>query len=603
MFVTYQTRLPDGPASPVLGAFGHLQGRIERSLHAEAMKGRKWRGDLQVSFYQPFGVSSAFLWSCWSEAEAKRKSATEAAKVQSVDLAAKVDTKARQVKAKEIALAKAHKGRDKARAAMDRCETRFAKASPKASGALFVRYGERFAEWETHRAEMSRLRHDLHQHRRRLDVLTLRRAGLEARAGRPSICFGSRKLFNAQFDLKANGLRSHAEWLGGWHDARSGNVYLEGDASHDCGNAFVTGAVAADGSLTLTLRLPEALAHLADRTEARRGSPFHLVDLHGVRFPRKGAHASVAKAVVDGTAPVTWRFVHDAVGWRAMASIAEAMPEAAWNVSLGVLGIDLNVDHVAATWADASGNLRRTWRFPLCTYGKDSDQAADMTRKVARAIARLSATLGLPIAAERLDFAKRKASLTLDHGPRRARILSSLAYSAFGAALDRACAREGVALRRVNPAHTSTIGRIAFARRLGLSVHHAAALVIARRAMRHAEGVPETLELAFEDGDRVALPRPDGIGRRHVWSSWSRVHRSVKAALAAHARSRQRPPSARPTASAVGPAVAGSSQEGRASAGGIPVSLRPGRYGWAGDRPTSKEDGRTSSSGVVAKAT
>ena len=549
MFVTYQTRLPDGPASPVLGAFGHLQGRVERSLHAEAMKGRKWRGDLQVSFYRPFGVSSAFLWSCWSEVEAKRK----AAKVQSADLAAKVDAKARQVKAK------ARKGRDKARAAMDRCEARFTKASPKAAGTPFVRYGEAFAEWEAQRAEIARLRRDLHQHKRRLDILKLRQAELAGRAERPSICFGSRDLFRRQFALKANGLRSHADWLGAWHDARSGNVYLEGDAAHDCGNAFVTGAVEGDGSLTLVLRLPEALAHLAQRTERRLGKSFHLVDLSGVRFPRKGAHAAVAKAVVDGSTPVTWRFVRDGIGWRAMASIALAMPEAVWDASDGVLGIDFNVDHVAVTRADASGNPKQVWRFPLVTHGKSAEQAGDLVRKAARAIARLSARLGLPVAAERLDFAKRKASLTSNQGPRRARMLSSFAYSAFGAALDRACAREGGALRRVNPAYTSTIGRIAFARRLGLSVHHAAALVIARRAMRHAEGVPETLELTFEDGDCVALPRPDRIGRRHVWSAWSRVHRSVRTALAAHARSRKRPPSAKPTASAVGPAVAGSS--------------------------------------------
>ncbi|WP_414620758.1 hypothetical protein [Calothrix sp. CCY 0018] len=39
------------------------------------------------------------------------------------------------------------------------------------------------------------------------------------------ICFGSQKLFNAQYHLKENGYKSREEWLADWRKSRSGNIY------------------------------------------------------------------------------------------------------------------------------------------------------------------------------------------------------------------------------------------------------------------------------------------------------------------------------------------------------------------------------------------
>ena len=55
----------------------------------------------------------------------------------------------------------------------------------------------------------------VHLKKRRLAGLECRLKQREAdrKSGRVRLCFGSRKLFHAQFDLQANGLRSHEEWL------------------------------------------------------------------------------------------------------------------------------------------------------------------------------------------------------------------------------------------------------------------------------------------------------------------------------------------------------------------------------------------------------
>ena len=61
-----------------------------------------------------------------------------------------------------------------------------------------------------------RQKHDykIHQKKRRLARLEKRLEQLESdkATGRVRICFGSRKLFNAQFDLKANGYYTKEQW-------------------------------------------------------------------------------------------------------------------------------------------------------------------------------------------------------------------------------------------------------------------------------------------------------------------------------------------------------------------------------------------------------
>src|SRR5207249_3567558 len=58
-------------------------------------------------------------------------------------------------------------------------------------------------------------RHDkLHQKKRRLGMLKARLSNMQAdqASDQVRLCFGSKKLFHAQFELKANGYASHEEW-------------------------------------------------------------------------------------------------------------------------------------------------------------------------------------------------------------------------------------------------------------------------------------------------------------------------------------------------------------------------------------------------------
>ncbi|MGH6815082.1 MAG: hypothetical protein ACREC6_05205, partial [Hyphomicrobiaceae bacterium] len=155
---------------------------------------------------------------------------------------------------------------------------------------------------------------------------------------------------------------------------------------------------------------------------------------------------------------------------------------------------------------------------------------------------------------EKLDFARKKAETESRQacpgrrsggGPRRNRRLSGFAYAKIGAGLHSAAFRRGIEVITVNPAYTSIIGAVNYARRLGLSVHCAAALAIARRGLRLAERPAVRLAVSpVRNGGHVAFALPVRNRAKHVWSFWSSVRRSLAAAHRAHVRcgDRQRAP-------------------------------------------------------------
>jgi hypothetical protein len=77
----------------------------------------------------------------------------------------------------------------------------------------------------------------LHQKKRRLHRLEAKLAKLKAdiKEERVHICFGSKKLFNAQFDLYANGYESHEEWLVDWQNTRNSQFFVVGSKDETAG--------------------------------------------------------------------------------------------------------------------------------------------------------------------------------------------------------------------------------------------------------------------------------------------------------------------------------------------------------------------------------
>ncbi|MBI5568868.1 MAG: hypothetical protein HY914_02890 [Desulfomonile tiedjei] len=155
-----------------------------------------------------------------------------------------------------------------------------------------------------------------HQKNRRLATLKTRLANLKADqdAGRIRICFGSRKLFREQFALRENGFASFADWLAAWREARSSQIFVIGSRDETAGCQSCVATLAEDGSLTLRLRLPDAL-----------GVGRHLT-ISGVRVSHghDAVAASVGRNLSENAAewqPITYRFVRDCKGWRVFTEV------------------------------------------------------------------------------------------------------------------------------------------------------------------------------------------------------------------------------------------------------------------------------------------
>jgi IS605 OrfB family transposase len=369
---------------------------------------------------------------------------------------------------------------------------------------------------------------NIHHKKRRLARQEKRLEQLESdkASGRARICFGSKKLFNAQFDLEANKYESFDEWKAYWQKARGNQFILVGSKDETAGNQLCTATRQKDGTLTLRVRLPDALA------------PEHgkYVEIQGVKFEygqdvieaalddnearrvlknlRRESHKSYGQAI-------TYRFLRDEKGWRVFVSTSRPQVPIKTLKNIGTIGLDLNANHIALTETDRFGNLIKTQTIPLNTYAKSKAQTEAIIGEAVKVIVSRSEKTLKPIVIEDLDFSQKKSVLKDNCSNRYKRMLNSFVYSKFRSLLIGRAYRYGVKVYKINPAYTSVIGRIKFAHRYGLTVHHAAALVIARRICRFSERAPPSCQnevlIPNNKGCHVTFPLPVRNRGKHVW--------------------------------------------------------------------------------------
>jgi len=500
---TYETRLPDHPARDVLlDAYAELYERAKRTLFARLQAGEPL-GALKCALLRRFGLTAR----------------------QFNALAADVRGTIAGITARRP--------------------------------TLIATLEHRIARARTVLAKIRRGTNAYHQKRRRLRILEQRLTALRAdeAAGRVRVCFGSRRLFRAQFALHENGYASLTAWRRDWHAARSRQFFVIGSADETAGCQGCVATVEADGSITLRLRLPDALD--------ARGK---YVLIPGLRF--RYGHEAVVAAIGRNLSPnksdwqaISWRFVRDRRGWRVLSTVSVPPGERASREGLGVVAVDLNADHLAVAELDRFGNPVASLRIPCATCGKTHEQVAAIIGDASKQVVAYARARCKPIVAERLDFKQKTAELE-HRGARYARVLSRFAYATFHAILAARCDDAGIALRRVNPAYTSVIGAYKFAERYGLSRHHAAACSVGRRGMELAERPNRRM------GDHVTFPLPVRNRGKHVWSFWRKVAQR-EAALRARGRPGPRArssPAARPARRGISSSAAGGTPARESSA-------------------------------------
>ena len=495
---TYQTRIADyGDVEPThgeaaLAAYAELYGRVQRKLFADFSAG-ELPASLKKVYLQRYGIPARMFNGVRVSLEGKVSSVRETMVLR----------------------------RDGLERRIDRAEREIEKAVK----------GGRWAQ--------------VHHKRRRLANLRFRLGGLEAdvAAGRVRLCFGSKRLWRKQYELHANGYGSHDEWLVDWRESRSDEFFVMGSRDETSGCQLCVATVAEDGSLNLRVRMPDALAEqhgkylLIQNVRFAYGHEQVLAALQSnaeYTRCRRERGEKAARSTELGQA-ISYRFKRDARGWRVFVTTRMMDVPVVTDRRRGAIGVDLNADHLAVAETDASGKCLNAWRVPLVTYGKSTHQAEALIGDAVAGVVEYARSSGKPIVIEELDFRQKKAVLE-GESRRYSRMLSSFSYGKVKAYFVSRGNRQGVEVHQVNPAFSSVIGRVKFMERYGLSVHQAAALVLARRLLGCSERIPRLRVAPVGNGVHVAFRVPARKRVKHVWTYWGAISGQLKPALAAQYR-------------------------------------------------------------------
>ncbi len=363
--------------------------------------------------------------------------------------------------------------------------------------------------------------------------------------GKVRLCFGSKSLFRAQFNLAANGYKTHEEWLEDWQKLRDNSFFLLGSKDEINGNQSCTATLNLDGSLNLRIRLPDCIASNSDNKYVTIFNVYfkygqkEIIDALKAWQIRKSSQKIKDPFYKNQGLAISYRFKRDDKGWRVFVSTGVKQIPSVTSTQNGVFGLDINANHLAITETDRFGNPISHQTIKLNTYGKSCHQTKALIGDACARIISQAKEKNKTLVIENLDFQKKKTQLK-DQSPSQARMLSSLAYSQIKTGLKSRAWRRGVIVEEVNPAFTSIIGRVKFAKRYGLSIHHAAALSIGRRYLKFSERVSKLLEKIPDGKDgHVALSLPVRNADKHVWSLWKVINRKLKTVLAAHFRAKR----------------------------------------------------------------
>ena len=330
--------------------------------------------------------------------------------------------------------------------------------------------------------------------RKKLRFNTFRRIALLQRKGKKlqslqdkdvvSLCFGSKKLFRSQFEDK-----DLHEWKQQWLSSRSSSFFCIGSKDETAGNQSCTMTQGPKG-LSCRLRLPYALSGYGTHTTLE-GISFsygqkEILDALNENQIRKTLKSQKDPGYRLCGQAIHYRFLKDAKGWRLFVTVSKHQTKQISQKSLGSIGVDINVNHLAVTETDRFGNPISSKKIRLSLYGKSKEQAQALIGDAVKEIVQLAVQKKKPVVLEKLDFKKKKLFLR-SIAPKTARMLSSFSYTKIIEALKAKAFRSQIEVMQVDPAYTSMIGEIKFAKRYGLSKHFAAALVIGRRSYCFSE--------------------------------------------------------------------------------------------------------------------
>jgi IS605 OrfB family transposase len=333
--------------------------------------------------------------------------------------------------------------------------------------------------------------HERWQKQGRLQRLTARLAVVEQRLadGDLSICRGGRRLARVRHHLAEAGL-DEVRWRQRWEAERL-FITADGEAAVSLGNLTIRWH---PGEQWLDIRLPSSLEHLANQPHGR----YRLSC--PVSFPYRGE--DVAAQAESGSVRYDIAFSPERGRWYLDASwgiSAAEQPRLSELQQHPVLAVDLNVGHLAAWVIDPSGNpVGEPRTIPLELAGLPAEARDGRLRAAVSELIHTAQATGVrAIVIEDLDFIKARTEGRESTGQRPSRgrggrnfrrSVAGIPTGRFRDRLAQMAFNAGLTVVAVDAAYTSRWGAQHWLAPLrhqapGTTGHHAAAVVIGRRAL------------------------------------------------------------------------------------------------------------------------
>ncbi|OSP27441.1 transposase [Streptomyces sp. 13-12-16] len=359
-----------------------------------------------------------------------------------------------------------------------------------------------------------RSRREWHAKARRLRVLEdrLARERADWEAGRVHVVRGGKRLARTRHHLPAAQL-TESQWRERW-EAQRWFLQADGESGKRYGNETLR--ISPDGEVSI--RLPAPLTGLANAPHGR------YVLTGRVAFAHRGQEWADR---VEANRAIAYRIHYDVARgrWYVTASwqipVARTVPMAA-ALAHGVIGVDMNADHLAAWRLDTHGNPTGSpRRFFYDLSGTASHRDAQVRHALTQLLHWAQACGVRAIAVENLDFTAEKTREKHGRKKRFRHLVSGLPTGRLRTRLTSMADRTGIAVIAVDPAYTSKWGAQHWQKPLTSTTrtttrHDAASIAIGRRAQGYSvrrRTAPPRAHQSDVHGHRTAQAGPDTPGR------------------------------------------------------------------------------------------
>ena len=347
----------------------------------------------------------------------------------------------------------------------------------------------------------------------------------------PPVVFGTKKRWLDRFKTLDDPIAEQARqqaWQEAWDESRNGRLSARGDRTKK-GNPLLRVREGPD-HWTLEISLdcfrpgkPGAKVHRYEKLEI----PLYVARKVSKKTGRINGrdYEGLLRRVLASGDPYQVEILRCRGRYQVRITVEEVPAPSHTDPPNGWVGVDTNVTFFALCHVLPDGNPHAFATIGNSRlYDVRSTQRDALVGSLAIETVQWAKDRGAGLVVEDLRFIHDR-----DVSAKFNRVTHQFNYRALLTAIERQAAREGVALRKVKPAYTSLIGLVKYQPHYGISVHHAAALVIGRRGGLKVwrENVPKALRQWMQAHGQWN----DATYRQTDWSAWNRLKRALTAAL------------------------------------------------------------------------